>query len=392
MKAQRRFGLAVSWPRVTAVFLIDVAVLAVASHCPDTWQTHHIAWWAGVGIAVLITVAALLSYRGIPVTSAPVARLRNWYTDPAAMLAGCTPAIDHRRRFGRDVVGVREYRGQLVAVIAVEGPVGVPSGRHRERPAPAVGLPVGTIASALRQFDVRLDGIDIVAVEARRVDSGVAAAVRDDFGKHGDASAGHQRRVWLVLRMDPQRNVAATAARDSVASTVAAAAERLADDLDGPRCTARTLNADQIADVDEAVLAGLDPASIAPYWRHLKHPGGFVTSFWVSPADITAETLEQLWEPDTDATVVTLRLEARRGGADVSVWVRYHSRERLPKELCRGLNRLAGRQLTAVAASLPAPTSGPRLVMPRRPLRADEHLEMPLGTAPHDVAVAGRHR
>lgn len=33
MKAQRSFGLALSWPRVTAVFLVDVLILAVASHC-----------------------------------------------------------------------------------------------------------------------------------------------------------------------------------------------------------------------------------------------------------------------------------------------------------------------------------------------------------------------
>jgi hypothetical protein len=39
----------------------------------------------------------------------------------------CTRAIDHRRRFGRDVVGVREYEGQLVAVIAVDGSADAPS-------------------------------------------------------------------------------------------------------------------------------------------------------------------------------------------------------------------------------------------------------------------------
>jgi hypothetical protein len=41
----------------------------------------------------------------------------------------CTRAIDHRRRFGRDVVGVREYEGQLVGVIAVDGSADAPSGR-----------------------------------------------------------------------------------------------------------------------------------------------------------------------------------------------------------------------------------------------------------------------
>ena len=34
MKAQREYGLALSWPRVTAVFLIDVALLVIASHLP----------------------------------------------------------------------------------------------------------------------------------------------------------------------------------------------------------------------------------------------------------------------------------------------------------------------------------------------------------------------
>ncbi|MGZ4530505.1 MAG: type VII secretion protein EccE, partial [Mycobacterium sp.] len=38
MKAQRRFGLSLSWPRVTAVFLVDIAILVVASHCPESWQ------------------------------------------------------------------------------------------------------------------------------------------------------------------------------------------------------------------------------------------------------------------------------------------------------------------------------------------------------------------
>jgi hypothetical protein len=43
----------------------------------------------------------------------------------------------------------------------------------------------------------------------------------------------------------------------------------------------------------------------------------------------------------------------------VSAWVRYHSAKRLPKEVTAGLNRLTGRQLAAVRASLPAPWCAP---------------------------------
>jgi hypothetical protein len=44
----------------------------------------------------------------------------------------------------------------------------------------------------------------------------------------------------------------------------------------------------------------------------------------------------------------------------------------LRRNVASGLNRLTGRQLAAVRASLPAPTARPLLVVPSRPLRADD--------------------
>jgi len=189
--------------------------------------------------------------------------------------------------------------------------------------------------------------------------------------------------------MDPQQNVAAVAARDSVASTWAAATERLAGDLDGRCCAARPLTADELAEVDSAVAAGLRPASTRPGLRHLKHFDGYATSFWVSPRDITSETLDRLWLHDTDATVVTIRLTAGAGWAAVSAWVRYHSEERLGKQVWAGLNRLTGRQLAAVRASLPAPaTHPPLLVVPAR-LLDDEQLAVRVD--PTEVDAAPQH-
>lgn len=79
MKAQRSFGLALSWPRVTAVFLVDVLILAVASHCPDSWQAdHHVAWWVGVGVAAVVTLLSVVSYHGITVISGLATWVRDW--------------------------------------------------------------------------------------------------------------------------------------------------------------------------------------------------------------------------------------------------------------------------------------------------------------------------
>jgi type VII secretion protein EccE len=384
MKAQRRFGLALSWPRITAVFLLDVAVLIVASHLPVASQT---ALWVGVASAAVVMIAAVLTYRGIPLISALAGWAWDWSSAPeAALVAGDIPAIDHRRRFSRDVVGMYEYRGQLVAVIAVDEPADAPAGRHGRREARPGILPVAAVAAGLRQFDARLDAIDIVSVRKRDVGEAAdpsAPPTRDDH------PADVQHGTWLVLRMDPQHNVAAVVPRDSLASTLAATVERLAEDLGGPGLTARPLTGDELAEVGAAVLAGLQPGWNRPGWGHLKHPDGYATSFWVSPRYITSETLDWLMLHNTDATVVTIRLTAAAGGAQVSAWVRYHSRQRLGKDVCAGLNRLTGRQLAAVRATLPAPTARPPLVVPARALRQDEQLTLRVG--PTQMGAAPQH-
>jgi type VII secretion protein EccE len=387
MKAQRSFGLSLSWPRVTAVFLVDILILVVASHCPASWQgEHRIAFWVGVGLAALVTILSLVTHNGLTVTSGLATWLWDWSADPGtALTAGCTPALDHQRRLGRDKVGVREYAGHLVTVIGVDGGE-EDAGRHRHRTTAGV-LPLQAVADGLRQFDIHLDGIDIVSMKVRRGGPEVTAAEKsklDDWGPEewglvSDEPTSYVRRTWLVLRMNPQRNVAAVAARDSLASTLVAATERLAQDLDGQNCVARPLTADELAEIDKAVLADLEPTWSRPGWRHLKHFNGFATSFWLTPSDITTETLEDLLLPDVGAAVITIRIVASGGRPQLSAWVRYHTERRLPRKVSSGLNRLTGRQLAAVRASLPAPAARPILIVPSRPLLDDDNLVLSVG-------------
>ena len=135
MKAQRRLGLALSWRWITSAFLIDVAVLVLASHLPVP-APPTVAWRVSVAVAAVVTIAMVVTYRGITLASTVARWVWDWSADmwdsssdlEATLSPGCTPAIDHRRRFGRDVVGVREYQGQLVALIAVDKPVDAPRG------------------------------------------------------------------------------------------------------------------------------------------------------------------------------------------------------------------------------------------------------------------------
>jgi type VII secretion protein EccE len=236
---------------------------------------------------------------------------------------------------------------------------------------------------------LRRGGPEVNAAELSKLDDWGP----EEWGLVGDQPASYVRRTWLVLRMNPQRNVAAVAARDSLASTLVAATERLAQDLDGQHCAARPLTADEIAEVDTAVLADLEPTWSRPGWRHLKHFNGFATSFWLTPSDITTEAVEALFQPDTadiGATVLTIRLVSDGGRPYASAWVRYHSDRRLPREVSAGLNRLTGRQLAAVRASLPAPTIRPLLIVPSRGLHDDDDLVLSVGQVPEtstDVPV-----
>ncbi|MEO6795026.1 MAG: type VII secretion protein EccE, partial [Mycobacterium sp.] len=152
---------------MTTVFLIDIGILVLAGRWPGDAKVADYAWWSGVGVAVLVALIALLTYRRMPISTMWAAWVADQFADPEAALSrGRTRATDHRRRFGREPVGMREYQGRLVTVIAVGGRPVLATGRHRRGVEPMV-LPVERLAAGLRQFDVRLDSVDIVTVGTR---------------------------------------------------------------------------------------------------------------------------------------------------------------------------------------------------------------------------------
>ena len=125
---------------------------------------------------------------------------------------------------------------------------------------------------------------------------------------------------------------------------MSAAAEWLAAELTSLRIPARVLTAAQIRAADEALLAGIEPAGLRPGWGRLRHAGGYVQTYWMSPGDISSATIDRLWAPDTDATVVSVQLRRTDNGATtVGVMVRYHTGGPLAEPPLTGLNPLSGR-------------------------------------------------
>ncbi|EUA35442.1 type VII secretion protein EccE [Mycobacterium xenopi 3993] len=227
----------------------------------------------GCRVAVLVTIVAVVTYRR---TRSPP----HWLPGAGPV---CRPGDDPDRGMHARPRPPASLRPRCGRYPRIPGPTGggghsggheeAPSGRHRNRDAAPAWLPVEAVAARLRQFDVRLDAIDIVSVGTRRTSGrdDVSDVGVDDTGPVDARQPLDEHHTWLVLRMDPQRNVAAVAARDSVAATLAAATERLAHDLNGRRWTARPVTSSEIDDMDATVLAGLQPAHVRPRRRRLKY-------------------------------------------------------------------------------------------------------------------------
>ncbi|MEE6140614.1 type VII secretion protein EccE [Mycobacterium sp. 050128] len=371
MKSTFPFSVAASWARVVALFVVDVGLVALG-----TALAGRPGWWTGVGVAVVVAVLALLCWRGAPLLTLAWRSLtarRSRLGAPAGELA------DYERSFGSGPVGIRSVGPHLVAVVAVDGPPHSPSALDHQQVVSMATLPLEAVAAGLSQFDVCLEGIDIIGAGTRRASKAHHPYALIYSGEVGDHPAVGQRRTWLVVRLHALDSARAIVWRESVAATMSAAAEWLAAELTSLRIPARVLTAAEIRDADEAVLAGIDPTGLVSGWGRLRHAGGYVQTYWLSPGDISSTTINRLWAPDTDATVVSVQLRRNdNGSTTVGAMVRYHTGGPLAEPPLTGLNPAAGRHDAGLSAGLLAAGAG-ALAVPARELAAGEKVAVPIG-------------
>ena len=362
-------GVAASWARVVGVFVVDVALLAAGAAAGG-----RTGWWVGVGLASVLTVAALVSWRGAALFTLA------WRSVSRRVdsIAPVGVPLDHDRIFGDAPVGIRSVGPHLVAVVAVDGQPHTPSVLDHHRVESLSTLPLDAVAEGMRQFDVRLDGIDVVSVGARRAPKTHHPYAPVYSSRVGDHPAVGQRQTWLVARFNAAQSAPAIVWRESVAATMGAAAEWLAQELTSRRIPARVLTAAQIRQADEALLAGADPRGLTPGWGRLRHAGGYVQTYWMSPRDISSPAIDRLWAPDTDATAVSVQLRLTETGATtVGVLVRYHTGGPLAEPPLTGLNPLSGRHDVGMAAGLIEAKAVP--AVPARDVVEGERLAVAIG-------------
>lgn len=365
-------GLALGWARLVSVFVADVALLGAGMVVAG-----RPGWWTGLLVAVLLSAAGLVCWRGAPLLTL-VWRLVWHRRTPLCAPAG--QVVDHERTFGIGPVGIRAVGTHLVAVVAVDGQPHSPSVLDYPRAVSMTSLPLAAVADGLRQFDVTLAGIDVLSAGSRRAAKTHHPYAEAYSSEVGDHPAVGQRRTWLVIRLDAAASARAIVCRESVAATLGAAAEWLVQQLSGLRISARVLTAEQIRAADEALLAGVDPLALRPGWRRLRHGGGYVQTYWMSPRDISTASIDRLWAPDVEATVVSLQVRLSPDGVPrVGVAVRYHTGYPLADPPLTGLNPWTGRHDLALGTGLLIATLPAEV--PARELAVGEGLHAPIGAS-----------
>lgn len=375
MRSTFPLGLALRDFRVIVAFLFAVAVLWGATFLHGPWVL-----WTAVGIAAVGVVFLLLTWRGAPVSTLlgrTLGRRRPGH-DPVGAMLDTPDAVESRLRWTDAVTAVRADGDELVAVVAVDGPAHTPSVLDNHRVESAAALPVSVVAEALRQFDVTLSGIDILSVGRRRAPGTHHPYAQTYSAVVADHGAMGQRRTVCVLRMNQLSNVGAVVCRDSVAATLTACAHRLAAELTARHLAARVVGGEELTDIDAALSAGLS-ASAQPRWGGLRHNNGWVSTYWVTPGDITTATLDRVWAPDTDHTATAVQLRPGPGDSvEIGMLVRYATAGPQKQPPVNGLNPLSARHDLGVRAGL-AVAATPALRARHRTLEAAEELKAPIG-------------
>ncbi|MDG3016284.1 type VII secretion protein EccE [Speluncibacter jeojiensis] len=217
-------------------------------------------------------------------------------------------------------------------------------------------VPLRVLADALDQFDIALEGIDVVCLGARTVGESLQASVYERL--LGPLPAIARRNTWLTVRFRPRSCPEAVARRggDTTGALRAAAVAttRIVRKLAESGHAARVLPALDVNAAIAQLTGGVPVDRFEQRWDCAASPREVHTSFVADRSALSGDALAPVWGPVSRHTALTLQIRpAPADGATVGAVVRYLTPG--PAQLPRTvpLRLLAGRQQEALLASLP---------------------------------------
>jgi type VII secretion protein EccE len=203
-----------------------------------------------------------------------------------------------------------------------------------------------------QSLGLSIDSLSVVSVGARRRSSGDYPRVYDTL--IGTPPYAGQRETWLIVRVVAIPNAGALQPRTSVGTATLAAAQRISAALRQRGIRAKVATAIDIVELERR-LGSLALSAHHQRWRTARGEGGWLTSYWYRPNDITAENLEHAWALRADGVVQNITVFGD-GSMTATVTVRTAQPPTAPPSVM--LKTLPGEQARAIAANLcgPMPT------------------------------------
>ncbi|MQY23854.1 type VII secretion protein EccE [Nocardia macrotermitis] len=255
------------------------------------------------------------------------------------------------------VCGIHDAGATLVAMIQLAPNLDLPTVISESSLYTEDTVPVDALLPMLHQYGLEID-IDIVTT-AQRVRSASSYSMLYDqlIGPHpvvGD------RRTWLVVRLDQERNLDALTRRGPVAVSgpraLATAAHRIAGRLRERGTAAHALPAEAVREATRLLHAGVELTDLRERWGHLESsvPGRFVSSYLIDWTRLDGAGLDDCWTWNRGRTTLVVSLAGGALGSRGLVRCVGPAPTMSPPGYLRPLG---GRQSVAMLATLPTGTS-----------------------------------
>lgn len=217
-----------------------------------------------------------------------------------------------------------------------------------------------------QSLGLSIDSLSVVTAGCRRRSTGDYPRVYDTL--IGTPPYAGQRETWLIVRVAALDNAEALQWRTSVGTAALAAAQRISAAMRQQGIRAKVATAIDIVELERRL--GRNALSTHHQrWRSVRGDGGWMTTYWYRPSDITSDNLAHAWSLRTDGIIQNITL-FQDGSATATVTVRSARPPTAPPSV--RWRTLSGEQAQAIAASLCGPTPalrGIRRGAVRGPLR-----------------------
>jgi type VII secretion protein EccE len=200
-----------------------------------------------------------------------------------------------------------------------------------------------------QSLGLAIDSLSVVSVGSRRRSTGDYPRVYDTL--IGTPPYAGQRETWLIVRITSLANAEALQWRSSIGTATLAAAQRIAAAVRQHGIRAKVATAIDIVELERR-LGNSALNAHHQRWRTTRGEGGWLTTYWYRPEDISAENLANAWTLRADGIIQNITVLGD-GSVTATVTVRSAQPPTAPPSVL--FRMLPGEQARAIAANLCGP-------------------------------------